>query len=252
MVAKREYGSTLFDLADVPPILDAFTWGRVCAVLATRSVPPEPPAQRLLSGIVHCGRCGVTLIGGRTSADRGSKAMYVCKRRNLHQGGCGVTFVRSEPVDALVAERVCDFLSDRDKVSALLRQHAKGAELEALHQRVQELSESLLVLDQALRPPPGKPRMPIDRYWAAVEAVEEERDTLMRRMATSREASLLAEALSLGREVSEAWQTRPLEWQRAIIKLVTERIEVGPGAVAPKGQNGNRFDPERVRIKFSA
>jgi hypothetical protein len=76
---------------------------------------------------------------------------------------------------------------------------------------VQELNESLLALDQALRPPRGKPRMPIDRYWAAVEEVEEERDALMRRMATSREASLLAETLSLGREVSEAWQTRPLE-----------------------------------------
>ena len=177
--------------------------------------------------------------------------MYVCKRRALHQGGCGVTFVRTEPVDKLVGERVVDFLNDRERVSALLRQHAPGPELAALHERQRELNESLLALDQALKPPPGKPRMPIDRYWSLVEEIETERDGLNRRLAATREAALLAETLSVDWTVEE-WEGRPLQWQRAIVRLVTERIEVGPGAVAPKGQKGNRFDPERVKIKFGA
>jgi hypothetical protein len=88
-------------------------------------------------------------------------------------------------------------LNDRERVGALLRQHASGPELEALHERQRELNESLLALDQALKPPPGKPRLPLDRYWSLVEEIEAERDELNRRLAGTREAALLAETLSV-------------------------------------------------------
>jgi hypothetical protein len=64
-VAKRDYGGDLFDLEDVPPILDVETWERVGARLAE----PKPHSgasrtHRLLSGIAQCGRCLVPLRGG--------------------------------------------------------------------------------------------------------------------------------------------------------------------------------------------
>jgi hypothetical protein len=51
----------------------------------------------------------------------------------------------------------------------------------------------------------------------------------------------------------QRWQATPLDDRRAIVKLVTERIEV----VAPvrrgarKGQVGEQFDPERVKVKLA-
>jgi hypothetical protein len=130
--------------------------------------------------------------------------------------------------------------------------------MEALHQREAELSDSLLALDQALKPPPGKPRMPIDRYWALVEEVEEERRQIHRRLAVTREATLLAETLEFGGDAATVWAERDVHWRRSILRLVTERIEIGPGGQerSLRGKSGffagKTFDPERVRIKFAA
>ena len=51
----------------------------------------------------------------------------------------------------------------------------------------------------------------------------------------------------------QRWQATPLDDRRAIIKLVTERIEVGAPVQrgAMKGQVGERFDPERVKVKLA-
>ena len=159
----------------------------------------------------------------------------------------------AERVDERVGQEVVGWLSDRRNVTSLMRQHAKGAELEALHARQQELNESLLVLAQALNPPAGKPRMHIDVYWAEVDRIEAEREQLSRRLAVTREAALLAETLS-EEWAPETWAPKPVEWKRAIISLVTERIEVSPELRGPVGSGvfGNRFDPERVKIKFAA
>jgi hypothetical protein len=144
-----------------------------------------------------------------------------------------------------------ELLNDRRRVETLLRQHASGPEMEALHERMAELNDSLTALDAALAPPPGKPRMPLPRYWQQVEGIEAERESITRRLAVTREASILAEALGV-EWTEDEWTGRPLEWRRSIIKLCVERMEL-----EPRGQGKGRvgpavFDPERVRVKFSA
>jgi hypothetical protein len=143
-------------------------------------------------------------------------------------------------------------LNDRERVGALLRQHASGPELEALHERQRELNESLLALDQALKPPPGKPRLPLDRYWSLVEEIEAERDELNRRLAGTREAALLAETLSVDWDLDE-WQGRPLDWKWTVIGLTIARIELEPrGKIGARDAHGrNTFDPSRVVVKFA-
>ena len=76
-------------------------------------------------------------------------------------------------------------------------------------------------------------------------------------MAVTREATLLAEALSF-EDAAQEWARRPLHWRRTILKLVCESIVVEPrGKLLPRddprfrpGFNG--FDPERVRVAFAA
>jgi site-specific DNA recombinase len=168
MVAQREYGGTLFDLVDVPPILERETWERVCAKLDTVPLPRSKAVSRLLSGILICPNCRYTMSGN--SSAKGDPR-YACRKRPGKPDACGGTGALCTPVDAKVGAEVIAFLNDRESVSALLRQHAPGPELEALHQRQTELNESLLALDQALNPPPGVRRLPLDRDWAQVELI---------------------------------------------------------------------------------
>jgi hypothetical protein len=95
--------------------------------------------------------------------------------------------------------------------------------------------------------------MPIDRYYAVVTEIEAERREIHRRMAVSREASLLVETLDFGGQCAELWQDRPITWKRAILRLVTERIEIHRATQHGRpGLHGTEFDPERVKIKFAA
>jgi site-specific DNA recombinase len=248
MVAQREYGETLFELEDVPPIMERDLWERLCDKLKNRT-EYSPAVSRLASGILHCGAtCGLPLVGDR---DRRGLPTYKCRKRRHERSACGGVEALCGPVDAVVGEQLVEFLNDRERVGALLRQHASGPEMEALHERIAELNDSLTALDAALNPPAGKPRMPLPRYWAQVESIEAERESITRRLAVTREASILAEALSV-EWTEEEWTGRPLEWRRAILRLCVERMELEPRGQG-KGREGPAvFDPERVRVKFSA
>jgi hypothetical protein len=153
LVAKRDYGGDLFDLEDVPPILDVETWERVCARLAE----PKPHSgasrtHRLPSGIAQCGRCLVPLRGGKNLPSRGGKYLYACPPKSRGQGSCGSLSVNSDPVDEIVSERVVKWLEDKRNVTNLLKLYSHGPEAEAMTQRVAELSFEDMASEWAQRP----------------------------------------------------------------------------------------------------
>jgi hypothetical protein len=156
-------------------------------------------------------------------------------------------------VDGEIANQVCEFLNDRERVMTLRRQHAQGTELDALHDRQEELNESLIMLDEArFNPPPGHRRLPDDRYWAQLKAIEAEQDELNRRLAVTREATLLTETMGVD-WTSELWGKQDLTWRRAILKLVTLSITLHKATKrgGTPGLYGMEFDPERVKVKFA-
>jgi site-specific DNA recombinase len=249
MIAQREYGGSLFPLQDVPAILDVATWERVREALTTRNPRPGRREGHQLSNIAVCGLCDTPIIGGKDS--RTDCATYICRKRHAYPKACGSVSAMLNLVDEFIAEQVSNFLMDRTRVLALLRQHAQGAELDALHDRQHELNESLVALDAALNPPAGKPRMSLPRYWTQVESIEAQRTLIQRKLAVTREASLLTE--TLGVEWSpDVWQAKPLEWRRAVLKLITERIELRrPTTRGRPGLYGTQFDSSRVVVKFA-
>jgi hypothetical protein len=157
-------------------------------------------------------------------------------------------------VDGEIANRVCEFLNQRDRVLTLLRQHAQGAELDALHARNEQLNDSLVALDEArFNPPPGMPRLPDDRYWTQAAAIYAEQDQIQRKLAVTREASLLTETLSVD-WTPELWGEQDLAWRRAILKLVTLSITLHKATKrgTRSGLYGSEFDPERVHVEFAS
>jgi len=253
MVGKREYGGALYELEGVPPIFDEETWEKLCAVLAKRSVRSGPVEQHLLSSIALCGVCGRSLAS--STSGRKSVKTYVCRPRFEGDNACRKISVSAPHVEQRVTSLVVEFLADKERVTKLLRR-AAGPELDAIHERIAELSDSLHALTQALNPPPGIPRLPLATYYEQAALIEAERQELHKRMAITREAALLAEVLSF-EDAEKEWEARPLHWQRSILKLVTESIVIEPrGKLLPKddprfrpGFNG--FDPERVRVTFA-
>ncbi len=248
MVGKREYGGELYDLRDVPPIFDEETWQRICDKLAERTHRSGPVEKRLLSTIALCGVCVRTLT---SATPKSGKFTYACRPKFEGDGACRKISVLGARADEVVRGKVVEFLSDRERVNALLAEHAHGPGTEQVHARINELSESLLALAKALNPPPGVPRMPLPAYYEQVAAIEAQREQLHRRLAITRSTALLAEVLAF-EDAAEEWDSRPLHWQRAILKLVTKRIVMEPRGKASPEPGFNVFDPERVKVEFAA
>jgi site-specific DNA recombinase len=253
MVGKREYGGTLYELEGVPPIFDQETWEKLCAVLASRTTRSGPVEQHLLSSIALCGICKRTLAS--STSGRKSVKTYVCRPRFEGDEACRKISVSAPHVEARVTELVVEFLADKERVTKLLCR-AAGPQLDAIHERIAELGDSLHALAQALNPPPGVPRMPLETYYEQAAAIEAERRELHKRMAVTRDAALLAEVLEF-EDAAKEWQSRSLHWRRSILKLVTESIVIEPRGKLlsrddPSYRPGfNAFDPERVSITFA-
>jgi site-specific DNA recombinase len=254
MVGKREYGGTLYELEAVPAIFDEETWERLCAVLAKRGARSGPVETHLLSSIALCGICERTLA--YHTSGRKSNPCYVCRPRFEGDSACRKISVSAPHAEQRVNALVVQFLADKERVGKLLRKHAAGPELDAIQDRIAELSDSLHALAQALNPPPGVPRLPLEMFYEQSRQIEAERQELHKRMAITREAALLTEVLSVEWTLEE-WEARPLHWRRTILGLVTESIVIEPrGKLLPKddprfrpGYNG--FDPERVQVTFA-
>jgi hypothetical protein len=136
----------------------------------------------------------------------------------------------------------------------LLEQHGlETPEIAAIDARYAELEDNKLALERAaFNPPHGVKRLSIERYWELRTEIEREQEALQRRRIVNRDAQPLREALQQGWTVQE-WGSKPLEWRRAVIRLVAERIEVMPVLQhgAPKGHLGGVHDPERIKVKMA-
>jgi site-specific DNA recombinase len=250
MVAQREYGEALYDLEGVPPIFeDREEWERLCAVLNANRRQVGRRERRLCSNIATCSLCNRPLVG----AQGGDGVLaYGCRKRRKEPGACGRLWISEKHLDELVTREAIAFLSDRERVMAVLRSRETGADMDAVHARMNELSDSKVALAAALAPPPGVPRMPLNLFYEQMTAIEEEGRGLERKMAVNREAADLVEALDFGDAAAEVWTERGVSYQRKMLKLIVRSLEVRPGKlIRTKGTIGNIFDPERVRVTFA-
>jgi site-specific DNA recombinase len=249
MVGKREYEGALIDIEYLPPILPEELWRRVREkLLAGRK--KGRGESRELTNIALCSICGLPLTSG---LDKWGP-VYLCKKRPSQPGACSGVVIFVSKLDAKVNEEVVAFLNEKERAHTLLNQHRlETAEMAAIDARYAELEDNKLALEQAaFNPPQGVKRLPNDRYWELRAEIEQEQEALQRRRVVNRDAQPLREALRQEWTVHE-WGSRPLEWRRAVIKLVAERIEVAPvlHRGAAKGHLGAVHDPDRVKVKLA-
>jgi site-specific DNA recombinase len=248
MVGKREYDDALIDVDYMPAILPEHLWQQVRDKLTPKRRPGRRE-NRELSNIVLCGNCGLPMIG---DTDEGVRT-YHCKKRPAEPGACGGVVIRASYAEAKVDREVVAFLNDKQRAQALLDTHKLDTPgMAAIDARFAELEDAKRALeDDRYNPPSGMKPLPAERYWTRRGQIEAEQETLQRRRIVDREAEPLRAAL---RETwtEAAWQAKPLEYRRAILRIVCERIEVTPVAQrgAEKGHLGAVHNPERIRVKL--
>ena len=250
MVGMREYGGALIRVEYMPPILDEELWRRLRTKLLDNPRPRGPGESRELTDIALCAICGLPMISG---SDRAG-VVYLCKRRPSQPGACGGVVILVSHLDAKVNEEVIAFLNDKPRAQALLDTHKLDTpEMAAIDARFAELEDNKLQLERAtFNPPQGVKRLPLESYWELRSEIEREQEQRQRRRVVNRDALPLRKAL--GREWTiEGWRAEPLEWRRAVIRLVVERIEVTPAPRrgAEKGHLGAVHNPDRVKVKLA-
>jgi len=250
MVGKREYEGQLIDIEYMPPILPEELWRRVRRKLL-ESPPKRGRAEsRELTNTALCGICDLPLVSG---SDRAGP-IYLCKKRPSQPGACGGVVILVSNLDPKVDEEIVAFLNDKQRAQALLDHHRLDtAEIAAIDARYAELEDNKLALERAaFNPPQGVKKLPTERYWELRAEIEREQETLQQRRIVNRDAQPLREALNQ-EWTAEEWGSRPLEWRRAVIRLVVERIEVMPTIQrgAAKGHLGAVHNPDRVKVKLA-
>jgi hypothetical protein len=189
-----------------------------------------------------------------TSSSDKAGPVYICKRRPSQPGACGGVSILVSNLDSSVNEEVVAFLNDKRRAQALLDNHRLEApEMVAIDTRYAELEDNKLALERAaFNPPRGVKRLDTERYWELKTEIESEQEQLQRRRIVSRDAEPLREALQQ-RWTPQEWERRPLEWRRAVIKLVVERIEVMRTLRrgATNGHLGAVHNPDRIKVKMA-
>jgi site-specific DNA recombinase len=250
MIGAREFEGALIRVEYMPPILSEELWRKVRAKLLENPQKRGPRESRELTNIALCGICGFPLVA---QIDRAGP-VYICKKRPSQPGACGGIVILVSNLDEKVNNEIVAFVNDKPRAQALLDTHRLDTpEMAAIDARYAELEDDKLVLERAaFRPPQGVPRLPTERYWELRQEIEAEQEQLQRRRVVNRDAQPLREAL--GRDWTiEDWEAQGMEYRRALVRLVVERIEVTPVTRrgAEKGHLGSVHDPERIKVKLA-
>lgn len=214
------------------PIIDEITHRRLRALLIDPARSNRHPKGRyLLSGLLHCSKCGTRMVG---SVRDGGRRAYVCPR-GKDRPGCGGRVAVTDPLEAHVVAAV-QLVLDGGLPDASLAGDATGplldeiARLEAAHDQAAADHYTDGLLDR-------------QAFFAASRAIRD------------RQAQLRAEARRHGRalqgsmgapEMRARWPGLDVDQQRAVLAAVMERIDIGP----PVLRGRNTFDPARVAITW--
>jgi DNA invertase Pin-like site-specific DNA recombinase len=188
----------------------------------------------LLTGVAYCGVCGARLT---TSTVR-DRQMYQCRSRP-ELPGCGKVSVSVALADSYVAGQVMSVLAGEAFVAALAElpeeedTSATARALAADRARLEDLHRERFLGGRAIS----------TATYSSIRAELESRiSSAEQALSDAAGAPLLA---SINPEALEAtWESESVDWRRAVVRTLVERIDVDPAR-----RPFNVWRPERLRIK---
>lgn len=226
----REHRGEVVGEGGWAPIIDRTTWERITAVLVRRPVRPAPRTFALV-GFAYCGVCGRRM----KSASAVSKRRYVCQKNEAGEG-CGSISIKAEWLEADVFEVVAGTVLDPEALTRLVAAapgddgpdlHAESAGIEAQREKLLDAYMDGLI--------------PKDAFGRRGAQLDAELAALYTKMAARGGREALVGLPRTLEGLTEAWGCRGIDWQRAVIEAVMERVTI------TAGRQGSRvFDQGRL------
>ena len=233
------YRGEVVGKAQWPAILNPSVQDRLRAILKDSSRGQQVGARSyLLAGFGYCGLCNGRLYAKPLKNKHGEKRRcYVCSKTF---GGCGKILVTAEPLEDLVAE--ASFIAlDSPRLREALE---AGEQTDSQQGRLLDgLREDETALEQLARDHYADRLITRSEYLAARTPIESRMKTTRERLEKRARQSVIT-GLPVGADaLRSAWAERDLDWRRALIGTVIEKVTVKPAQTG-----ANKFDPRRVDI----
>jgi site-specific DNA recombinase len=223
--------------AEWPAILKPETRKRLQAILndSHRTANKAGPGRKYLltGGPGYCGRCGVPL----KARPRNGKRAYACLAGPGNRG-CGKLWCVAEPLEAYVRDLVLEAL-DGPSFHKLLR--AASGEDEKQKELLTEL-EGLRHRREQLATDYADDTISREAFISASKEIDSRLKAINAQLRSSAETRTLASLPDTG--LWKAWDQSGLDWRRALIGAVVERVEIGPATNGPR----NVFRSDRVKV----
>ncbi len=239
----RSHRGEIVGPAAWPAIIAREAHERLVAEIRSRGGQRQPPRRRLLTGLVHCGKCGAPLAA---KVDGGGTRLYRCVRDagTGRSEACGGLSLVSEAADREVAGQVLAALEGPGLVNALSA--AAGDDDER-----RRLADQLAGDEQRLEQIAGDyaaGEISRSEWRAARERLAHRIAEARRRLADDQRSGVLADLPSGSEALRRRWAEADHDWRVALVQAVVERVDV-----APRGHGaGNRLDPARLQVVWRA
>lgn len=239
----REHGGVVVAEAEWPGILTRDEHERLNLVLCDprRRKNTAGTARRyLLTGYIYCGLCGAKLVA-RPKQD--GRRCYCCATGPGFKG-CGKMRSLSEPVEELVAEAIFVAMDFRRIDRAMKRQDGSVSKERRLLDAIRLEEEAL---EQLARDFYAERLLSRSEFLAAKAAIESKIDDARAGLSKAESGRVFMDFPRSERALRAAWDDRGLDWRRAVVDAVLEKVILHS---AVRGRNF--FDPDRVELIFKA
>lgn len=237
----REHGGVVVAQAEWPGIItqeDHHRLNRILGDPRRRHNPAGNARTYLLTGFAYCSLCGAKLVA-RPKQD--GRRCYCCVSGPGFKG-CGKIRSLAEPVEELVAESIFVALDTSLLDKALARRNGAASKERGLLDQLREQEDAL---DQLARDFYAERLLSRSEFLAAKAALDVKIDAVRGQLARVDSGRVFIDFPRSEKALREAWAARGIEWRRALVDAVFERVLVHP---AVKGRN--YFDPQRVELVF--
>ncbi len=236
-VGLREHNGVVVAEGRWERAIDRSTWDRLQEALKARpTAGPKRFGARTypLVGFLFCSKCGGKL---RSLRKQNGRRAYYC-RKGAGLGGCGGISTIAEPVEDEVRQYVIGKLCDPKYRKQLVRLSETAAdESESLADQLADAeAQRDMLLDLYLEKKVNKATYE-RRYSALTDTIE----ALGRKAFAAPQHSVLRDLPPTVEQLDELWEAKGIGFQRQLIDLVIQRVEVLPGQ-----QGRKAFDPKRL------
>jgi len=239
----REHGGVVVAEAEWPGILKREQHERLNLLLGDprRRKNKGTSARRyLLTGYIFCALCGAKLVA-RPKQD--GRRCYCCAKGPGFKG-CGKIRSLSEPVEQLVVESIFTAMDFSSVDRAMKHQDGSISKERKLLDVIRAEEEAL---DQLARDFYAERLLSRSEFLAAKGAIEAKIEGARTDLSKVESGRVFMDFPRSERALRAAWEERGLDWRRAVVDAVFEKVVVHP---AVKGRNF--FDPRRVELVFKA